>query len=99
MIETATLPDRMRLWVRMTPITVFRLSLVVLAGGLALWMAAPESGARVLGAGLLLLMAVPLLRVTVLLAVFVWRRDWYSAGMTAAVLGVVITTIVIALSH
>jgi uncharacterized membrane protein len=62
-------------------------------------MAAPESGARVLGAGLLLLMAVPLLRVTVLLAVFVWRRDWYSAGMTAAVLGVVITTIVIALSH
>jgi uncharacterized membrane protein len=58
-----------------------------LAVGLALWLsgAAPLHGARLLTAGLFVLMATPLLRVAVSVVEAVRLRDWFFIGTTAAV--------------
>lgn len=80
----------------MLPLGLFRLSSLVLLLGLLIGVLAPGAAARVLNAGLVLLMAVPLSRVLVLLAIYAWRRDWLSAAATAGVLAVVVLTLVVA---
>jgi uncharacterized membrane protein len=62
-------------------------SALLLAGGLALWLAHPSAaGLRLLNAGLIVLMATPILRVLVSFAEYVRIRDWIFAGATVIVL-------------
>ena len=68
--------------------TGITLSALALAVGLAVWLARPdlpESG-WLLRAGLLALMATPVVRVMVSLAGYVRMRDWFFVATTTAVL-------------
>jgi hypothetical protein len=64
-----------------------RLSAALLVAGLIWWLARPhaELALRVLDAGILLLMAVPMLRVLQSAARAVWQRDWLHVGTIVAV--------------
>jgi uncharacterized membrane protein len=70
-----------------------------LAVGLILWMAAGDSivANRVLAAGLIVLMATPILRVVVSLVEYLRMRDWAFAVTTIVVLAVLIVTVVVAM--
>ncbi len=69
--------------------TILTIGLIVeLAGG---------NAHPVLQAGLILLMATPILRVVVSLAEYVRMRDWFFSATTAAVLVVLLTSVVFAL--
>lgn len=72
---------------------------VLLAAGLALWLGgrAPGVGSGLLTAGLFVLMATPILRVIVSLVEYARMRDWFFVATTLAVLGVLLTTLVVAL--
>ena len=63
-----------------------------LAIGLALWMAAGHTrlSSRVLTAGLLILMATPLMRVVVSLVAYAKMRDWFFVTTTALVFALLI---------
>lgn len=73
-------------------------SAVLLAGGLALWLVDPRGPVALglLDAGLLALMATPILRVVVSFAEYVRMRDWFFAAMTIAVLAELTLTVVVA---
>jgi uncharacterized membrane protein len=73
-------------------------SAVLLTGGLALWLVDPHGGVAValLNAGLIALMATPILRVVVSFAEYVRMRDWFFAAMTIAVLGELMLTLLVA---
>ena len=76
-------------------------SAALLAIGLGLWLSNPESpvALRLLNAGLLVLMATPIMRVVVSFAEYVGARQWFFAGVTIVVLAELSVTILIALSR
>ena len=75
------------------------LSTAVLGVGLALFIVAPDAPAtsRSLNAGLLLLMATPMLRVLLSVVEYVRMGDWFFAGTTLAVIAELSVTVVSAL--
>ena len=72
-----------------------------LAVGLVLWMSGgyPVAASRVLAAGLILLMATPILRVVVSLVEYLRMRDWLFAVTTLVVLGVLLITVALAMTQ
>lgn len=75
-------------------------SAACLGAGLAMWMAGLAAGTAdaLLTAGLLLLMATPVLRVVVTVAEALRARDWPLAVSSAAVLLVMAATVITALA-
>jgi uncharacterized membrane protein len=73
------------------------LSAVLLASGLAIWLADP--GARVadwlLNAGLIVLMGTPMMRVVVSFAEYVRIRDWLFVLLTLVVLAELTLTVLV----
>lgn len=69
-----------------------------LATGLALWMAGAAGGAAnaLLTAGLMILMATPILRVIVSLIEYVRTREWFFVVTTVLVFGVLLVTVTLA---
>jgi uncharacterized membrane protein len=77
------------------------LSALLLAAGLALWLAHPN-GARamwLLNGGLVVLIATPILRVILSLAEYVRLRDWVFVATTMAVLIELAVTVIVALAR
>jgi uncharacterized membrane protein len=74
-------------------------SAAALAIGLALFLVAPNAPAtsRVLNAGLLVLMATPMLRVLLSVVEYVRMRDWFFAATTLAVMAELSVTVLSAL--
>ena len=74
-------------------------SAVALAVGLALFLIAPESSATsyLLNAGLLVLMATPMLRVLLSIVEYVRMGDWFFACTTLAVIAELSVTVLSAL--
>jgi len=72
-----------------------------LAIGLIMWMAGgyEATANRVLAAGLIVLMATPILRVVVSLVEYLRMRDWFFAVTTLVVLGVLLITVAVALTQ
>lgn len=76
-------------------------SAILLASGLALWMTNSESAAAfwLLNAGLVVLMATPMMRVVVSFAEYVHMREWFFAGVTLVVLVELTVTVLVAFSR
>lgn len=76
-------------------------SAALLAIGLGLWLSNPQSAVAlgVLHAGLLVLMATPIMRVVLSFAEYVGTRQWFFAGVTIVVLVELSVTVLIALSR
>ena len=74
-------------------------SAVALAAGLALFLVAPAAPAtgRLLNAGLLILMATPMLRVVLSVVEYIRMGDWFFASTTLAVLAELSVTVLSAL--
>ena len=74
-------------------------SAVCLLIGLTLWIAGgPERDTNILlSAGLLILMATPIVRVIVSLVAYTRMRDWFFVTTTVIVFGVLIATLLLAL--
>jgi len=72
-----------------------------LAIGLVLWISGsyPTAAERVLAAGLIVLMATPILRVVVSLIEYVRLRDWLFAATTLMVLAVLMGAVAVALGR
>jgi uncharacterized membrane protein len=77
------------------------LSASLLTVGLALWLAHPDGVAAqwLLNAGLVVLMATPIMRVFVSFAEYVRIRDWFFVATTIVVLVELTVTVVVALLH
>ena len=73
-------------------------SAACLALGLVLWMTGAAAGPAnlLLTAGLMILMATPILRVIVSLVEYVRMRDWFFVATTVMVFGVLIVTVTLA---
>jgi uncharacterized membrane protein len=73
-------------------------SAILLSVGLALWLADAESIAALwlLNAGLVVLMATPIMRVVVSFAEYVKMRQWFFAGVTIVVLVELTVTVLVA---
>jgi uncharacterized membrane protein len=82
-------------------ITGVLISAVLLIAGLALWFADPRSAAALalLNAGLIVLMATPIMRVVVSFGEYVLMRQWFFAGVTVLVLLELSVTVLVALSR
>jgi uncharacterized membrane protein len=76
-------------------------SAVLLAAGLALWLADPRSALStwLLNAGLIALMATPIMRVVVSFVEYVRMRDWVFVALTVVVLAELTLTMTVALSR
>ena len=77
-----------------------RLSATLLAAGLLLWVATGSAGrgaTPLLHAGLICLMATPILRVLVSFAEYVRERDWFFVLATLAVIAILAGTLLAAL--
>ena len=76
-------------------------SAAFLAIGLGFWLTNPVSPAALwlLNAGLLVLMAVPIMRVVVSFAEYLSTRQWFFAGVTIVVLVELSVTVLVALSR
>jgi len=72
-----------------------------LAVGLAIWLigALPAAANVLLTAGLMVLMATPILRVVVSLVEYVRMRDWFFVATTSVVLIVLFVTIGVAVMN
>ena len=70
-----------------------------LAAGLAIWMSGRVPGVAtvLLTAGLMILMATPILRVVVSLVEYARIRDWFFVSTTLFVFGVLVVTLTLAL--
>lgn len=75
------------------------ISAVTLAAGLAMFLIAPEKPATntLLNAGLLVLMATPMLRVLLSIVEYVRMQDWFFAATTLAVIAELSVTVLSAL--
>jgi uncharacterized membrane protein len=75
------------------------MSAVALAIGLALFLVAPAAPAtgRLLNAGLLILMATPMMRVALSVVEYIRMGDWFFASTTLAVLAELAVTVLSAL--
>jgi uncharacterized membrane protein len=73
-------------------------SSVLLGLGLLLWLLGHDGtwGHRILGTGLITLMATPVVRVVVSAVEYTRRRDWFFALTSLAVLGVLGLTLAVA---
>jgi uncharacterized membrane protein len=82
-------------------VTGVTFSAVLLALGLAAWLSDPHWFAAVwlLNAGLMVLMATPILRVVVSFAEYVSMRQWFFAAVTMVVLIELSVTVLVALSR
>ena len=70
------------------------LAAACLLTGLVMWMIAPPAGRALMDGGLIVLMATPVLRV-VLSIVEYWRaRDWPFVAAAAAVLAILLATVI-----
>ena len=76
-------------------------SAAFLAIGLGFWFPNPQSAAALwlLNAGLLVLMAIPIMRVVVSFTEYVSTRQWFFAGVTIVVLVELSVTVLVALSR
>jgi uncharacterized membrane protein len=76
-------------------------SAILLTIGLGLWLSQPQSAAAMwlLNAGLMVLMATPMMRVVVSFAEYVGMRQWFFAGVTIVVLVELAVTVLFALSR
>jgi uncharacterized membrane protein len=71
---------------------------VALAAGLLLFLLAPGAAAsELLAAGLVILMATPMLRVVVSVAEYIRMRDWFFVATTLIVLAELAVTVVYSL--
>jgi uncharacterized membrane protein len=72
---------------------------VCLTAGLAIWMTGGRPGVAtvLLTAGLMILMATPILRVVVSLVAYARMRDWFFVSTTLFVFGVLVVTLTLAL--
>jgi predicted metal-binding membrane protein len=70
-----------------------------LAAGLAMWSSGSLRGVAtvLLTAGLMILMATPILRVVVSLVEYARMRDWFFVSTTLFVFGVLVVTVTLAL--
>lgn len=73
-------------------------SAIALAAGLVLWLAGGETAlaSGTLTAGLVILMATPIMRVLVSLVAYVRMRDWLFAGTTVLVFVLLAVTVTLA---
>lgn len=76
-------------------------SAVLLAIGLTTWLIDPQRAAALwlLNAGLIVLMATPILRVIVSFAEYVTMRQWFFAVVTIVVLIELAITVIVAVSR
>ena len=76
-------------------------SATLLTIGLALWLSNPQSPAALwlLNAGLMVLMAIPIMRVIVSFAEYLSTRQWFFAGVTLVVMVELSVTVLVALSR
>jgi uncharacterized membrane protein len=65
-----------------------------LLGGLVLWLVAAPTGAGLMNAGLLVLMATPFLRVVLAVVEYARARDWTFAAAAAAVVAILIASVI-----
>ena len=98
--ETPSL-DRLETHLGRLLVTGVVASAVLLAAGLALWLSNPHSAAALwlLNAGLIVLMATPMMRVVVSFAEYVGMRQWFFAGVTIVVILELSLTVLVALSR
>ena len=93
-------PSLVRLEVRLGHLLVTGViaSAILLALGLGLWLSGshPSASAWLLNAGLIALMATPILRVIVSLAEYVAMRQWFFVAVTTLVLLELTVTVVVA---
>jgi uncharacterized membrane protein len=82
-------------------VTGVLLSAVLLAAGLFFWLWIPGAGrtAWLLNAGLIVLMATPIMRVIVSVAEYVRLRQWFFVVVTLVVLAELSITVAVALSR
>jgi uncharacterized membrane protein len=73
------------------------ISSILLAGGIVFYVAGWPAAAVLLRAGLITLMATPILRVAVSVAEYARIRDWFFTLTALTVLGVLLTSVAIAL--
>ena len=76
-------------------------SAALLAVGLGMWLFNPNDGGALwlLNAGLIVLMATPIMRVMVSFAEYITMRQWFFAGVTILVLVELSITVLVALSR
>jgi uncharacterized membrane protein len=76
-------------------------SAILLAIGLGLWLFHPNHAAAMwlLNAGLIVLMATPIMRVVVSFAEYVSLGQWFFAGVTVLVLAELTITVLVALKR
>ena len=65
-----------------------------LLAGLVVWMTAAPNGRGLMNAGLLILMATPVLRVALAVADYARARDWAFAAAALTVLGILIGSVI-----
>lgn len=89
---------RLEYWFGRVLVTGVIISASLLALGLALWTVGINNAweRHILDAGLVTLMATPIVRVIVAAIEYTRRRDWFFAATSLAVLGVLALTIGIA---
>ena len=76
-------------------------SAMLLAIGLGMWLFNPDDGSALwlLNAGLIVLMATPIMRVALSFAEYITMRQWFFAGVTILVLVELSVTVLVALSR
>ena len=76
-------------------------SAALLAIGLGMWLFNPYDGGAIwlLNAGLIVLMATPIMRVVVSFVEYITMRQWFFAGVTIVVLVELSVTVLVALSR
>ena len=77
------------------------ISAILLAAGLGLWLFQPNHGVSMwlLNAGLIALMATPIMRVVVSFAEYISLGQWFFAGVTVLVLAELTITVLVALKR
>jgi uncharacterized membrane protein len=82
-------------------VTGVTISAILLAIGLGLWLFHPNHAAAMwlLNAGLIVLMATPIMRVIVSFAEYISLGQWFFAGVTILVLAELTVTVLVALSR
>jgi uncharacterized membrane protein len=70
------------------------ISAASLMAGLVTWMIAAPNGRALMDAGLVVLMATPVLRVVLSFAEYARERDWVFAAAAAAVLAILMASVI-----
>jgi uncharacterized membrane protein len=99
MTTTGSALDRLEMHLGRLLVTGVTVSAITLLVGLALYLVSPASplAGTLLTTGLFVLMGTPMLRVVVSFAEYVRMKDWFFMATTIVVLGVLITSVVLAL--